>query len=55
LSDLERAGEAFATELDGGIDTEHLDRWPMPVNEWAYLNAEFIEMAQVGLIGGLDR
>jgi hypothetical protein len=54
LSDLLRAGEAYETELEGGIDSERLDRWPMPVNEWAYVHAEEIEMAQVELGRGLE-
>jgi hypothetical protein len=55
LSDLQRAGEAYETELEGGIVTEALDRFGDRVNEWAYLNAEYIEMARVELIGGLER
>jgi hypothetical protein len=55
LSDLMAAGEAFETELEGGIDTERLDGFPQSINEWAYLNAEYIELAQVGLIRGLER
>jgi hypothetical protein len=55
LSDLQRAGEAVETEIEGGIDTEALDRFPMSVDEWAYQNAEYIEMAQVELIRGLER
>jgi hypothetical protein len=55
LSDLLRAGEAFETELEGGIDSENLDRFDQRVNEWAYQHAEDIEMAQVELIRGLER
>jgi hypothetical protein len=55
LSWLYAASEAYETELEGNLDSESLDMFPMPVNEWAYLNAEYIEMAQVGLIRGLER
>jgi hypothetical protein len=54
LSFLFAAGEAYETELEGNIDSENLDLFPMPVNEWAYLNAEAIEVAQVELIRGLE-
>jgi hypothetical protein len=47
LSDLQRAGEAYETELEGGIDSEALDLFTDRVNEWAYLHADNIEMAQV--------
>jgi hypothetical protein len=55
LSVLYAAGEAYETELGGGIDSENLDLFDMPVNEWAYVHAEEIEMAQVELIRGLER
>jgi hypothetical protein len=55
LSNLQRAAEAWETELEGGIDSEALDRWPEHVCDWAYENAEAIEMAQVELIRGLER
>jgi hypothetical protein len=55
LSFLSAAGEAYVTELEGGIDSENLDLFPGKVNEWAYVNAEEIEMAQVELTGGLER
>ena len=55
LSFLYAAGEAYETELEGNIDSENLDLFPMPVNEWAYVHAEEIEMAQVGLIKGIER
>jgi hypothetical protein len=55
LSLLYAAGDAYETELEGGIDSENLDLFPMPVNEWTYVNAEEIEMAQVELSGGLER
>jgi hypothetical protein len=55
LSDLQRAGEAFETELEGGIDSENLDLFPQSVNSWAYDNAGAIEVAQVELIRGLER
>ena len=54
LSDLQRSGEAYETELEGGIDSEALDLFTDRVNEWAYANAEQIELAQVGLIRGLE-
>lgn len=54
LSFLYAANEAYLTELEGNIDSENLDLFPMPVNEWAYVHAEDIEMAQVGLIRGLE-
>jgi hypothetical protein len=54
LSDLLRAGEAYETELEGGIDSEALDLFTDRINEWAYANAEEIEMAQVGLLRGLE-
>jgi hypothetical protein len=54
LSDLGRAAEAFETELEGGIDSEALDRFPGAVNDWAYAHAEEIEMAQVELGRGLE-
>jgi hypothetical protein len=50
LSSLYAAGEAYETELEGGIDTENLDQFDMKTNEWAYLNME-----QVELIRGLER
>jgi hypothetical protein len=52
---LYAAGEAYETELGAGIDSENLDLFDMPVNEWAYVHAEEIEMAQVELIRGLER
>jgi hypothetical protein len=55
LSHLYAAGEAYETELEGGIDSENLDLFDMKTNEWAYLNMEHIEMAQVELIRGLER
>jgi hypothetical protein len=55
LSDLLRAGEAFETELEGNIDSENLDLFDDRVNEWAYVRAEDLEMAQVELIRGLER
>ena len=55
LSDLYAACEAFETELEGGIDSERLDRWLMPVNEWAYDRAEQIELAKVELVRGVER
>ena len=55
LSQLYAAGEAYETELEGGIDSDALDRFPMILNEWAYVKAEEIEMAQVELIRGLER
>jgi hypothetical protein len=56
LSQLYAAGEAYETELEGGIDTERLDRFDDDrVNEWAYLNMEHIEVAQVELIRGFER
>jgi hypothetical protein len=55
LSELYAAGEAYETELEGGIDSDALDRFPMILNEWAYVKAEEIEMAQVELIRGLER
>jgi hypothetical protein len=55
LSFLYAAGEAYETELEGGIDSENLDLFDMKTNEWAYLNMEHIEMAQVELIRGLER
>jgi hypothetical protein len=55
LSHLYAAGEAYETELEGNIDSENLDLFDMPVNEWAYVHAEEIEMAQVELIRGLER
>ena len=55
LSFLMAAGEAYETE--GGIDSENLDLFGDDdrVNEWAYVPAEEIEMAQVELIRGLER
>jgi hypothetical protein len=35
LSFLYGANEAYLTELEGNIDSENLDLFPMPVNEWA--------------------
>jgi hypothetical protein len=29
------ANEVYLTELEGNIDSENLDLFPMPVNEWA--------------------
>ena len=55
LSLLYAAGEEFETELEGGIDSENLDRFDDRVNEWAYVHAEDIERAQVELIRGLER
>jgi hypothetical protein len=55
LSDLLRAGEAYETELEGGIDSENLDLFDQRVNEWAYVHAEDIEMAQVELVRGFER
>jgi hypothetical protein len=54
LSFLYAAGEAYETELEGGIDSEALDRFPGAVNDWAYAHAEEIEMAQVELSRGLE-
>jgi hypothetical protein len=54
LSFLYAANEAYLTELEGNIDSENLDLFPMPVNEWAYVNAEEIEMAQAELGRGLE-
>jgi hypothetical protein len=54
LSFLSAAGEAYETELEGRIDSENLDLFPTPVNEWAYVNAGEIEMAQVELSRGLE-
>lgn len=34
------ANEAYFTELEGNIDSENLDLFLMPVNEWAYVNTE---------------
>lgn len=57
LSFLMAAGEAYETELEGNIDSENLDLFGHDdrVNEWAYVHAEEIEMAQVELIRGLER
>jgi hypothetical protein len=56
LSVLSAAGEAYETELEGGIDSENLDIFDDDrVNEWAYVHAEGIEMAQVELIRGVER
>jgi hypothetical protein len=57
LSLLYAAGEAYETELEGNIDSENLDLFgdDNRVNEWAYVHAEDIEMAQVELIRGLER
>jgi hypothetical protein len=55
LSSMYAAGEAYVNEIEGRIDSENLDLFPMPVNEWAYLNLEDIEVAQVELIRGLKR
>jgi hypothetical protein len=57
LSFLMAAGEAYETELEGNIDSENLDLFGDDdrVNEWAYVHAEEIEMAQVELIRGLER
>jgi hypothetical protein len=55
LSFLYAANEAYLTELEGNIDSENLELFPMSVNEWAYVHAEDIEMAQVELIRGLER
>jgi hypothetical protein len=57
LSFLMAAGEAYETELEGNIDSENLDLFGDDdrVNEWAYVHAEDIEMAQVELIRGLER
>jgi hypothetical protein len=42
--------------LEWGIDSENADLFgDSKINEWAYLHAEDIEMAQVELIRGLDR
>jgi hypothetical protein len=54
LSHLYAAGEAYETELEGGIDSENLDLFDMKTNEWAYLNMEHIEMAQVELGRGME-
>jgi hypothetical protein len=54
LSDLRRAAGAQETELEGGIDSEALDRFPGAVNDWAYAHAAEIEMAQVELGRGLE-
>jgi hypothetical protein len=55
LSFLSAAGEAYETELEGGIDSENLDLFDQRVNEWAYVHAEDIEMAQVELSRGIER
>jgi hypothetical protein len=55
LSFLMAAGEAYETELEGGIDSENLDRFDQRVNDWAYQHAEDIEMAQVELGRGFER
>ena len=54
MSFLGAAGEAYETELEGNIDSENLDLFDDRVNEWAYVHAEEIELAQVGLIRGLE-
>jgi hypothetical protein len=54
LSTLYAAGEAYETELEGGIDSENLDLFDMKTNEWAYLNMEHIEVAQVELGRGME-
>jgi hypothetical protein len=55
LSFLYAANEAYLTELEGNIDSENLELFPMPVNEWAYVHAEDMEMAQVELGRGLEQ
>jgi hypothetical protein len=56
LSFLSDAGEAYETELEGRIDSENADLFgDSKINEWAYVNAEEIEVAQVELIRGLER
>ena len=56
LSFLYTAGESYFNELEGRIDSENADLFgDTRVNEWAYLNLEDIEVAQVGLIRGLER
>jgi hypothetical protein len=56
LSFLYAAGESYFNELEGRIDSENADLFgDTRVNEWAYLNLEDIEVAQVGLIRGLER
>jgi hypothetical protein len=55
LSHLYAAGEAYETELEGGIDSENLDLFDMKTNEWAYLSMEHIEVAQVELGRGFER
>ena len=51
---LSAAGSAYMTEMEGGIDWENLDLFPLPVNDWAYqMNGE-ITMAQLELGGGLE-
>jgi hypothetical protein len=55
LSFLSAAGEAYVTEFEGNIDSENLDLFPIPVSEWAYVNAEEISVAQLELSGGLER
>src|SRR5829696_9305846 len=54
LSHLYAAGEAYETELEGGIGSENLDLFDMKTNAWAYDHLEQIEMAQVDLITGLE-
>jgi hypothetical protein len=55
LSFLGAAGEAYVTELEGSIDSENADLFgDSKINEWAYVNAEDIEMAQVELSRGLE-
>jgi hypothetical protein len=55
LSQLYSAGEAYETELEGGIDSENLDLFDDRVNEWAYVHSEDIEMAQVEMVRGFER
>jgi hypothetical protein len=53
---LYAAGESYFNELEGRIDSENGDLFgDTRVNERAYLNLEDIEVAQVGLIRGLER
>lgn len=48
-------GRSVRDRAQGGVDSENLDLFDMKTNEWAYLNMEHIEMAQVELIRGLER
>ena len=55
MSLLGAAGEAYVTELEGGIDSENLDIFDDRFNEWAYQMSAEIGMAQIELSGGLER